>query len=552
MGVRIAIGDLDYEATQYSVSEEATPTAITDSTGSVGTVTFNIKRPDPDLQPDHPILKYTEGWLEGQSVRLEDTRYGFTVGRVRSANYNADTQDIGIEVIPRIGEFNVFNVQAQPYVGTLSGAFVYYASLAGLTTDIAVDPEIADKPVVAPGFFGDLWANMKQFAAANECEIALVAGVIYLRRLRQQEVVKGRNFQRTRTIGGTQLAQAVEVYLYDTKPLNNELFYPSGGWNPEVPVLNVNAGETAEYTLEFDASIESFEEPVMVEWVDQDHDESSVYTIAADDSLPVPPQMWADRGGKVEFILNDDTTTITVKLTGPTGVPLATGGESRTFSLALAADETGSRYSTLRIVGTGVGWTKTKKRFRTAVPPERTATEIGVTIDNPFINDLETLYRTGSQAAKQFTGMNFEVTGIVSAVTDRGEGSAPTPTYGDIQDEFEGQTYAQVETWYNSQGYDTYAKVLAYWVSTMADLFSSQIFGRVQGARAWDRDTRRWFRIRQASITPESLSFTMAEDDLTYGDMQTYRDTMTYGDVQQLADAGSLTYAQERMAGAYA
>ena len=552
MGIRATIGELDYEITQYSVSEDSTPTAVTDSTGSVGTVAFTIKRPDPDLQPNHPVLKYTEGWLEGQTVRLEDTRYGFTVGSVKAANYNADTQDIGIEVVPRTGEFNVFNVQAQPYVGTLSGAFVYYASLAGLTTDIAVDPEIADKPVTVPGFFGDLWANMKSFAAANECEIALVAGVIYLRQLRQQEVVKGKNFQRTRAIGGTQLAQSVEVYLYDTKPLVGELFYPSGGWNPEVQVLNVNAGETAEYTLEFDASIESFEEPEMVTSVGPDYDASSVYTVVRDDALPVPPAMWKEKGGKVEFILNDDTTTMTVKLTGPEDIPLSSGGTSRTFSLALESENTSSRYSTLRIVGTGVGYVKTKHTFRTAVPPERTSTEVGVTIDNPFINDLNTLYRTGSQAAKQFTGMNFEVTGVVSSVTDRGEGSAPTPTYGDIQEEFQGQTYAQAQTWYTSRGYNTYAEVLAYWVSTMADLFSSQIFGRVQGARAWDRDTRRWFRIRQASITPETISFTQAEDDLTYGDMQDARDTLTHGDVQLLADAGSLTYAQERMAGAYA
>lgn len=551
MGVRVTIGELDYETKPYTITEESTPTAITDSTGSVGSTTFDIVRPDPNLQPDHPILKYTEGWLEGQSVRLEDSRYGFTVGKVKSASYAADTQSITIAVTPRVGEMNVFNIQAQPYVGTLSGAFVYYASLAGLTTDIAVDPEIADKPVTVPGFYGDLWAHLKQFSAANECEIALVAGVIYLRRLRQQEVVKGRNFQRTRSVGGTQMAQAVEVYLYDTRELNGDLFYPSGGWTPEVPVLNVNAGETAEYTLEFDASIASFEEPVMVDWdVPPDYDASSLYTVAGDDSLPVSPSLWTEHGGKVEFSLNEDTTTISVKLTGPTEVPLVTGGWSRTFSLALAADESGSRYSTLRIVGTGVGYTKTKHRFRTAVPPEKTSTDVGVTIDNPFINDLDTLYRTGSSAAKQFTGVKFTVTGVVSSVSGREGGSAPTPTYGDVQEEMSGRTYSQVQSWYLGEGFVTYQDVQDYWASTMADLFNAQIFGRVQGARAWDRDSRRWFRIRQAAIQPENISFTMADDDLTYADMQAARGTMTYGEVQSLV--GDLTYSQERMAGAHA
>lgn len=556
MGIALQIGELTYQATQYTVNEDATPTAITDSSGSVGTINFTIKKPNRDLNPNHPILVYTEGWLEGQDVTLTDTRYGFTVGRVSSAQYNADTQDISVTCIARTGEMNVFNVQAQPFVGTLGDAFAYYASLAGITTDISVDASVASRPVTIPGFYGDLWYNLKQLAAAQRVEIALVAGVIFLRPLRQQEVVKGRNFQRTRAIGGTQLAQAVEVYLYNTRELDEELFYPSDGWNPEVQVLNVNAGETSEYIIEFDASIASFEEPVMETFVASDYVATSVYTVVTDDSLPVSPSLWSDNGGRVEFVLNEDTSSLTVRLTGATNIPLATGGWSRTFSLALASDESGSRYSTLRIVGTGVAYSKTKHTFRTCVPASRTSTEVGVTIDNPFVNDRDTLYRTGATAAKQFTGNNFQVTGVVSSVTDRGGGAQPTPTYADVEADLEtalgpSPAYGLVQSYYTSTlSLPTYKDVKDYWASTIADLFSSQLFGRVQGARVWDRDSRRWFRVRQANIGPDQISFTQADDDLTYGDMYAVRGTMTYAEVQTLVD--NLTYSQERMAGAYA
>lgn len=326
---------------------------------------------------------------------------------------------------------------------------------------------------------------------------------------------------------------------------------------PEVEVLNVNAGETAEYTLELSASLSSFQEPEMVTWVGQNHDSSSVYTVVADDGLPVDPAYWAAQGGNVEITLNDDTRSLSVVLTGPKGVQLSGGNVSKSFSLALASDTTGSRYSTLRIVGTGVRFDRQSKRIRTGVSPVHTSTEVGVTIDNPFINDLDSLYRAGTRAAKAFTGEASTYSSEVTTVTTRGDsGEVVSMTYGAVQDALEGElgsgfSYGGAQNYYVSEGFISYGDVLEWWLSQTAHDFSNQTFGNVQGARIWDPTRKRWFRVRSATTTPSGIRIETADDDLTYEDVEEFFKSIdpniTYGEVQLYRQG--LTYEQERTVG---
>src|SRR5690606_22861964 len=127
---------------------------------------------------EHPINLYTQGWLEGQDVFLADTRYGFTLGEVTSTSFNRRQGTINVSCISRLGDLNDYNVQAQPFVGRLEDAFRYYCELGGVTVDVSVDASIADKHVEIPGWHGELWYHLKQLAAAQDCEVSLVAGVI--------------------------------------------------------------------------------------------------------------------------------------------------------------------------------------------------------------------------------------------------------------------------------------------------------------------------------------------------------------------------------------
>ncbi|MCK9599440.1 MAG: hypothetical protein M0R06_10395 [Sphaerochaeta sp.] len=521
----------------------------------MGTITLTLVLPDPDIERDDPFWLYGPEWFIGEAVTLTDTRKGFTLGTVDGCDRDDVSARVTITCLSRLSELNVFNINAQPFVGTLESAFEYYLGLAGITTDLFVDTTLASRSVVFPGFTGELWYHLKQMAVAEDCDISLVSGVILLRPIRARVAERGRDIARSSSTQSGSLAQTVEVYWYDTSEITDELVYPPGGWTPEVEVLNVNAGETAEYQLELSASLSAIQTPVMETFVAQDYDASSVYTIVADDGLPVSPTQWANNGGSLTVTINPDTTTLTVSLVGATNIPVASGETSKAFSVALASDDTGSRYSTLRLVGTGVAYVRTLRTFRTGITDAQTATVVGETIDNTFLNDLDSVIRAGVRAARRWAGTVPSLSGTVGAINRRGDsGVASYPIYSAVQTELDTEltapTYGDVQTWYvTTQALATYGDVQTYWFETVQDDYANQVFGNVSGARVWDKTRRRWYRIRSGTLTPGSIAFTQADDDLLHSDMQTLYATSTYGDVQTLK--ADFTYQQDYLVGAY-
>lgn len=588
MGFRVDIEGLKTEASNYSVSEAATPLAAGDSSGAVGSFSVTIPIPDANvpLLGGIPGIGYGEGsygegpygggpdpgglalpvpntpWrvirelgpqiLIGNSIKITDPRKGFTLGTIDNASTSKDAATITLSGPTRLSVLNVYGVQADPFVGTLGDAFTYYLGLANITTDLFVEDDIASRPVIFPGWSGELWYHLKMMAAAQDCDISLVSGITLLRGVRKRIATQNRDISRTLTTGGATLAQSVEVYQYNNREITNELVYPPGGWVPEVQVMNVNAGETAEYTLEMSASLSSFQQPTMQTFVSQNHSSSSVYTIVADDGLAVSAAQWTGNGGSLTVELSEDTKKLIVKLRGATNIPTAQGALAQNFSVALGSDTTGNRYSTFRIVGTGVAYDKQKKRIRTGVTPEKTATEVGVTIDNPFISTTNDLYSTGVRAARQYSGAVMTLSGEVTAVNRRGDsGQADYPTYAEVQSELNTEltapTYADVAAHYSGLGLTTYSSVRDYWFDFFRNDDVDQVFGNVQGARVYDRYTRRWYRVREGSLNPATISFNSADDDLIHSDIQEFYSGKTYADVQTVN--GIFDYAQVDLAG---
>lgn len=518
MGVRITVGGDPYEAVVYSVQEDSTPTSSDDSTGSVGTISFDI------VNVEYPFL------LEGKEVSLSDSRKGVTLGVVDAVR-ETDNGRVSLVCQTRLGKLNIYDVQAEPFKGTLRGAFLYYASLGLQDTDVTVDDQIADRPVVLQGWFGELWYHLKQLAAAQDCEVSLVSGVILLRPLRSREAVRHRDVERGRSYGGTSLARAVEVYQYNNRAIENELVYPPGGWLPEVEVITVGAGETVERIVELSSSLSSIQEPVMQTFVSQLHDSSSVYTVVGDDGLPIQPTQWEDYGGRVSVALNQDTKSLTVTMTGATGIANSKGEYISTFSLALGSDFTGNRYSTLRVVGTGVLFRKELIRVRTCVKPHLTGTDVGITIDNPFLSTANEAWTAGIKAARWFAGEKMELSGSVTAVNKLGDsGSATYPKYSLDQESNAGKTYGAVDASNTAFTYDDIQQ--RYREASTGD-FANQLFGNVNGARVWDRHSARYYRIRNATINPGTISFN-AEDDLLHDDVQGKYDLLTYEEEREL------------------
>lgn len=529
MGFKVEVGGRTYEALNFSVQEASTPLAAGDSSGAVGTINLDIPLPDPDLLPNHPINKFGSHILVGKPVRLADSRKGFTLGKVLSVQRSKVTGNLSVSALSRLGELNVYNLQAAPFIGTLQAAFDYYLSLVNITTDIYVDPAIASQPVVFPGWSGELWYNLKQLSSAVDCDLSLVSGIILLRPIRTRVATRGRDLERTSKGGGGSLAQFIEVYQYNNRAITNELVYPPGGWTEKVTVINVNAGETVEEVLELSSSLSSIQQPVMQTFVSRDYRASSVFTVVGDDGLPVEPALWADRGGTLSVTINPDTTSLTVTITAPTGIPNKDGEEIGVYGIALSSDESTGRYSTLRIVGTGVAFDKQSVKVPTGVPSSATATEVGVTIDNPFLSTASEVYTAASRAIRGYNGTAATLTGSVVSINQLGDtGEAVVKTYADEKALHPGGTYASVQSAYSGM---SYLQVQEQLNSGIDSLFENQVFGNVGGARVWDKDSARWYRIRSGTLNPDSIQFE-ADDDLMHSDVQSFYSGLTYGSLQ--------------------
>lgn len=521
MGTRVEIDGKAYEVVSYSVSEDSTPTSSDDSSGSVGSISLEVKGVDEPFQ------------FGGKEVALKDSVRGSTLGTVSKVD-ETDNGTTKLECISRLGKLNIFGVQSQPFVGTLRDAFQYYVSLTDTLYDVLVDDSIARRPVVFPGWEGELWFHMKQMAAAQDCEIALVSNIIVLRPLRVRELVDQYNVSRSRSYGGSNLARSVEVYAYQNEQITNDLVYPPGGWVPEVEVLTVNAGEEMEQDIELSASVSRIYPPEMVTFVSKNHRTSSVYTIVGDDGFPIVPQQWRDYGGSLTVEINPDTTSLKVKLRGPEGIRSDKGEPINTFSVALGSDTTGNRYSTLRLMGDGVAFDKELIKVRTMIPDHVTGTEVGATIDNPFLSSLEDAYAAGVRAAKEYAGEVFELSSGVVNVEQVGEsGRVSYASYDDVQNTNTGLTYDEVKALHLNKTYRKVNEEYQAASDTEADLYDFQVFGNVGGVRVWDEKSRRWFRTRQATVAPGDVAIS-AEDDLTYRDFDDLYYTRTYGEEQQL------------------
>lgn len=531
MSFNLKIGGSTFHLTDFNVVEAATPLAAGDSSGQTGTINLTIPARDEYLNPNHPVTMYGVPWFVGKSIYLEDTRKGFTLGRVSSVRGDFTSGTVSLTCTSRLGELNVYNVQAMPFVGTLQDAFDKYVELAGITTDVYVDPEIATEPVVFPGWHGELWVHLKQMAAAMDCDVSLVSGIILLRPIRKREAVRGRDLARNVEVGGGNLAQSIIVNQYNNRPINNELVYPPGGWSQDVSTINVNSGESVEEVLELSASVSSIAQPTMQTFVSHTHRSSSVFTVVGDDGLPIQPAQWTAAGGRLRIEINPDTTSLTAYITAPTGIRNKDNKEIGVYGIALSSESNTGRYSTLRIVGTGVEFNVEEVRVPTGVGPRETATEIGATIDNPFLSTRDQVYTAGVRAAREYSGTSLSVTGTVTAINQRGEtGEITLRSYAEFQTAYGSGTYASVQALFAGQ---TYAAVQDAFNAGELDLFENQVFGNGAGARVWDQATRRWYRIRQVTLGPATIQFD-AEDDLLHRDVQRHLNGLTYAGVQLL------------------
>lgn len=499
-GIDVSVdGKVIKGATGYSVSEESTPVDVTDTTGATGRFTVSFWK---------NLTTSAIKRMRGKVVDLQDQGQGTTQGTAKLPSYAN-----GAVSLTSDSRLNLLAVQrtAQPFSGTLGNYFQYLLGLVGITSGFVIDDSLDDLPVTYQGFQGDVWLYIKKMLPTVNAEVSLVSDNIVLRPLRGRITVDKRDTDYSWNQDDSGLALSVEGYYYDNHYETSALAYPTGGWNEDVQVYQVDAGETIEFDIPISASLLSVDQPVAQDNVLREEESASVYCVMANDGLPIPAAMWNDQGGSITVAIGEDTKSLVVTIKGmsdPTG-------EYAPYRIAATAGPS-DNYSSLRILGEGVFFTKTLLTFPTGVSPDATSVEVGATIDSEYISTLEQLYDAVLWPLARYGGARSTMTVTTRGINRQGDaGSYAYPTIQDFNDFADGLGWNDIADFNAYYSGKTIQEFNDEWYATVASAFVNQAFGNVAGARTF-REWM-WWRIRQATITPEQIQY-VAEADTTVGD----------------------------------
>ena len=484
-------GVLKTDAFQYAVIEDSTPTDPSDTRGGVGQFSFDLDEVDA---PKSTI---------GKLVDLSDGAYGSTTGTATGLSGSGGT--VTVTADSRMAQLVVERI-AQPYQGTLGGAFRYYLGLVGITAGLVIDEALESRPVVFRGWSGPVWDQLKMMSVAMRVEISLVSDNIVLRALRTRTAEFNRDITRSWAIDSSRMAQSVEVNYYQNKYVIDGLCYPPGGWSEDTQPFVVDAGATITADIPLESSLETINQPQMVLWVDRYHTSSSVYSVAGNDGLPIPVAQWQEGGGSLTLKINDDRKSLTMTLVGAT--------ESQYGPYRVAMSSGGGDYSSLRVVGTGVFSAVETLTLNTGVTPDQSSTEVGATADNPYISSKADAFSLGLWSVARWGYPYYTLRVQTSGINRAGDtGSYAYVTVGEYDAQANFATVGEYDTFWAGKTvgqFDAQLKALA------ASDFANQAFGNIAGSRVpYDYSLQ---RIRSATISPADIVYA-AEFDVMVSDL---------------------------------
>lgn len=391
---------IDIPLSDYTINQDSTPTDSTDTSGSVGEFTA-VGRP-----PEQSPITTTFGaqWLKGREV-LISTSHNTMTGEIRDVtDHNGTVTMAGTTLMSRL---QAYNVQALPYQGSLLGLIQNYLRLSPGSPLVAVGhPDLIGRRIVAPGWQGELWFHLKQLCAAEKITLRIEGFKVFVEPIDRATVSVNTTLDVRTQDSSTTVATHVEVTHRNNRWVTDHLVWPHGGWGEGTPILSVNPGEFVVQELPLQTSLESFITPRQVDYVAKGEMRDSVFTVVGDDGLTVTADEFHRHGGYIRFSLDQSRQKILVFMQGPTGVTRPDGETVNTFSMASRFGDSADRYSTLRILGTGVTWDEHVVRFPTGAGKNQAQTEVGVSIDNIFLTSMRQVVEAGTTAARKHAGYN--------------------------------------------------------------------------------------------------------------------------------------------------
>lgn len=479
----------------FSVQEDSTPIYASDMSGGAGAMTLEV-----DENGDTPYLLNAE-------IDLIDPAQGTTRGSIK--NLSSDNTNVSLVADSRQALLNV-NRNAAAAVGTLEDALVYYFDLCGMVDGFVIEETIKNIPVKFLGFSGNVWEELKKMAPALGIEFTLVSNNIVARPIRQNISENYRDSSRSWSYDTAQRAQQVDIYKYTTSTVSGGLIY--NGYESEQTPMSVEAGATVEFIIPFEGSVISINQPVYLEDIGPGDPGFSAYNAVGQDNLPIPKAQWEAQGGALTVAVSDDSRSIVVTVTAPY--------ETQYSPYRIGVSDGDTVYSTLRLHGSAILYTKELHSYHTAVDPDQVSQEVGATIDNPYIQTEQQLLDVAMGELRYWGGnrrtINVTTNGI-NRLSDNGsyayatfedfdswwDGSHPGATFDDFDTEAPpvfGGTFGEHDKW---------------WIEEVQNDFANQAFGNIAGARV--RTESNFHRIRTATTTESGISYTAWEDSV-FGD----------------------------------
>ena len=380
------IADISFDVAVPSVNP-------TEMAGATGALSFSTKKMDNPKGFRNKTAIVEKSGLWAVAGRISDISWG-----AQATLFTAETalQRLNINVyIPP--QYHMSEADAMDQALALAG-FVS----EGLPTT---------NSVVFPGYAGTLLDYVKFYCNAYVKEYYLEGldfNTLHFRDLLDNDVTSTNKDSLSFSITDQALAQTVEVlgyrYTIPATTLANIEFTPAGETDPQIITVDAGASVTTDITL--NAWVQSVNQPVCTTGVGpEERVDAGVYQVLGNDGLPVPPDLWRDRGGSLVVSTTDDPSVIRVVLSAPAPV-FAPGSDTDSlpspYSIAVSDGET-SR-SSLHITGKGVRYHQTTYTVPTGVPNALSYEKVGVTVDNPFVNTAHLIWDTGARAAQAYSG----------------------------------------------------------------------------------------------------------------------------------------------------
>lgn len=505
----------------YSVQEDVTPLDISDQSGGIGTASVSFAEPA------------NATYLYRLPITLVDAAQGTTTGVTSSPT--SDGHTLTLPAQSRLSALSVTRV-AQPFIGTLAAAITYYLGLVNVTSAVVVDASLTSINVVLPGWKDMVWTRMRNLCSAYQIEIALVSNNVVVRPARQRIAKNRRDSNVSWALSDSKIAQTVEFFYYNNRQMTNELIYPLGGWTTGTQIINVDAGAIQELDVQLvprsgdgglGVSLTSVVQPTCVSSVGMYDSSASVYTVTDSAGAIVDPVAWANGGGSVQISINEDTQGINIAVTGAYNVPNAP------FNIAMPLG-TNDNYSSLRILGSGVAYNKTKATFSTGLSADSAPDVVSATLDTPFLSDWGHAFGAALWTLHVAQGASQSITVTSKGINRASDnGSYAYPLLSDWESHYASMTITAVDTAHSGMTLNDVEAQEYGWVSNS---FANQAFGNIAGARV--RHAGCWYRIRTATIAQDSINYS-ADWDTTLADWETQYAGLTIAQVD--AKAAGLT-----------